>query len=333
MTPVQAKSKIGGRNDVYEQDADRIAERVVRTAALDENTIDDPDRVVTAGTAPPSLQSKRGDSSEFGPDGGLVPGKGEPLSIRERLFFGSRFGHDFSAVRVHHDDRAANAAFALSADAYTIGSDIVFGSGKYEPLTTQGRRLLAHELVHVVQQHATAPVKSSIGDSHVITVSASQSPVVQRQAARLQAPTQTTLEYLRNKSFAPYRDPDWNAFAYAVIASGDSVTITGYAYIGFDDQSTRIPSTRSSITGEKIPSSRLPGSTDLNALAAARAADAQQRLVQTLLAGQIGDAKTVAPGTPTVGTSAPSPISVTSVVSPSITRGENDGVIGAVLQR
>jgi len=65
-----------------------------------------------------------------------------------------RFGHDFSRVRVHTDGAAANAARAVRARAYTIGQDIVFGSGEYAPATTEGQRLLAHELTHVVQQNA-----------------------------------------------------------------------------------------------------------------------------------------------------------------------------------
>ena len=61
-------------------------------------------------------------------------------------------GFDFSQVRVHTDASAAESARAVNALAYTVGSDIVFGAGQYLPLTTGGRRLLAHELTHVVQQ-------------------------------------------------------------------------------------------------------------------------------------------------------------------------------------
>lgn len=65
---------------------------------------------------------------------------------------GSRFAHDFSAVRVHIDSRAAESAEAVSASAFTVGRDIVFGAGHYEPGTTVGDNLLAHELSHVIQQ-------------------------------------------------------------------------------------------------------------------------------------------------------------------------------------
>ncbi len=63
-----------------------------------------------------------------------------------------RFGHDFSQVRVHADSRAAASAQAVGALAYTVGQNVVFGAGQYEPGTTEGRRMVAHELTHVVQQ-------------------------------------------------------------------------------------------------------------------------------------------------------------------------------------
>lgn len=64
----------------------------------------------------------------------------------------SRFGRDFSHVRVHADDHAAASAEAINARAYTVGNDIVFGRGEYRPSDTAGQRLLAHELAHTVQQ-------------------------------------------------------------------------------------------------------------------------------------------------------------------------------------
>ena len=63
-----------------------------------------------------------------------------------------RFGHDFSRVRIHADARAADAASAVGASAFTVGSDVVFGADQHRPRTSDGSRLLAHELAHVVQQ-------------------------------------------------------------------------------------------------------------------------------------------------------------------------------------
>ena len=67
----------------------------------------------------------------------------------------SRFGFDFSRVRVHRDDAAAQSAHGIGALAYTVGDHVVFGAGQYAPTSTRGRRVLAHELTHVVQNSAS----------------------------------------------------------------------------------------------------------------------------------------------------------------------------------
>lgn len=77
---------------------------------------------------------------------------GQPLDTDTRTFMESRFGHDFSTVRVHNNTQAGESSAAIHALAYTIGRNIVFRAGQYAPGTTEGRRLLAHELTHVVQQ-------------------------------------------------------------------------------------------------------------------------------------------------------------------------------------
>jgi hypothetical protein len=82
----------------------------------------------------------------------VVNSPGQALDNESRCLMEPRFGHDFSKVRVHTGDRAAESARALGALAYTLGPNIVFGAGRYEPSSSQGRQLLAHELTHVVQQ-------------------------------------------------------------------------------------------------------------------------------------------------------------------------------------
>jgi hypothetical protein len=82
---------------------------------------------------------------------------GRPLDAATRAFMEPRFGHDFSQVRVHADPRAAKSARAVNAMAYVVGQDIVFDAGRYAPGRIAGRRLLAHELAHVVQQ-GPAPI-------------------------------------------------------------------------------------------------------------------------------------------------------------------------------
>jgi hypothetical protein len=77
---------------------------------------------------------------------------GQPLDRETRAFMEPRFGHDFSRVRVRTGARAAESAQAVNAWAYTVGQDIVFGGGRYAPETTAGKKLLAHELSHTLQQ-------------------------------------------------------------------------------------------------------------------------------------------------------------------------------------
>ncbi len=86
---------------------------------------------------------------------------GQPLATDTQAFMESRFGHDFSQVRVHTDERAVESAQEVNALAYTVGRDVVFAEGQYAPGTNEGQRLLAHELTHVVQHNNTyAPVDS-----------------------------------------------------------------------------------------------------------------------------------------------------------------------------
>jgi len=87
---------------------------------------------------------------------------GSPLDAATRAFFEPRFGHDFSKVRVYTGTEAAEAARTVNALAYTAGAQIVFGAGQYQPNAAGGRRLLAHELTHVVQQHGQVPVMQQL---------------------------------------------------------------------------------------------------------------------------------------------------------------------------
>src|SRR6267154_6869801 len=95
------------------------------------------------------------DDSAFGVHE-VLRSAGQPLDADTRAFMEPRFGHDFSEVRVHTDSRAATTASNLNSLAYTVGPNVVFAAGQYGPGTTAGRRLLAHELTHTVQQrHVT----------------------------------------------------------------------------------------------------------------------------------------------------------------------------------
>ncbi|WP_051614132.1 eCIS core domain-containing protein [Paenibacillus sp. UNC217MF] len=83
----------------------------------------------------------------------VLKSPGQPLEASTRAFMEPRFGHDFSCVRVHTDARAAESAREVNALAYTVGQDIVFGEGQHKPETTAGKKLMAHELAHVVQNN------------------------------------------------------------------------------------------------------------------------------------------------------------------------------------
>lgn len=96
-----------------------------------------------AGVAPASVESSVGL---------MQAGGGHALDAGARSMMESRLGHDFSGVRVHHDDAAASAAQALHSRAFTVGRDVFFNAGEYRPHTTSGRELIAHELTHTVQQ-------------------------------------------------------------------------------------------------------------------------------------------------------------------------------------
>ncbi len=157
-TRVQAKLEVGQPDDVYEREADRVAEQVMRRAETPEQS---------AGSDKPSAISRQLPTISRTPTGAAgievspdvetqiqgLRGGGRPLSESERAFFEPHFGQDFSRVRIHADGRAAGAARAVHARAFTVGQDVVFGSGHGKPETVSGVRLLAHELAHVLQQN------------------------------------------------------------------------------------------------------------------------------------------------------------------------------------
>jgi peptidoglycan hydrolase-like protein with peptidoglycan-binding domain len=103
-----------------------------------------------------------------------LQGGGQPLAPADRAFFEPLWGFDFASIRIHSDDQAARSARSFGAQAYSVGSDIVFGPGGYQPATLAGRHVLAHELAHVVQQSGGGPglsaspmaVQRLIGDGH-----------------------------------------------------------------------------------------------------------------------------------------------------------------------
>ncbi len=157
---LQAKLKVNQPGDVYEQEADQVAEQVMRMTDKEPSVSDDQDETKN------SLMHKQSRESEADTETDIpsVPpvvravlssGGGQPLDATTRAFMEPRFGHDFSHVRVHTDERAAESARAVNALAYTVGRDVVFGVGQYAPGTLAGQSLIAHELAHTMQQRRT----------------------------------------------------------------------------------------------------------------------------------------------------------------------------------
>lgn len=140
---VQPKLIVGQPGDPYEQEADQVAEEVLR--------MPEPYRAESESEVAPDVEAQID---------ALRDGR-HPLSESIRAFFEPRFGYDFSQVRVHTDARAAESAQAINARAYTLGRSIVFGPGQYAPGTPAGQRLLAHELAHVVQQNDSMRARPS----------------------------------------------------------------------------------------------------------------------------------------------------------------------------
>lgn len=172
----QAKLRVGQAGDSYEQEADLVANRIMKMPGpnlqrhfgpegieqakehakplASQITVLAPGRMGSEGLS----QTKEADGTvhgvNSGPEEQMLPmrGGGQPLPDSVRNFFEPRFGYDFSHVMVHTDARAAESARSINALAYTVGSDVVFDSGQYSPTMTSGRQLMAHELTHVVQQ-------------------------------------------------------------------------------------------------------------------------------------------------------------------------------------
>jgi Domain of unknown function (DUF4157) len=158
---VQTKLAVNEAGDRYEQEADRIADQVMATSA----------HSLVSGT-PPRIQrlvgqpTGRMDAAPASVDQALAS-PGRPLEPALRQDMEQRFGHDFSRVRVHSDEEAEQSVRDVSAHAYTVGPNVVFGPGRFAPGTQEGRRLLAHELTHVIQQSAAATYGSlEIADSN-----------------------------------------------------------------------------------------------------------------------------------------------------------------------
>ncbi len=187
---IQTKLAVSGPGDRHEQEADRVANAVMRMP-----TPDVQQKVTTSLSAPaakvhrlcaecdeemvkkPGALVHRKEQTAAAPP--LAPaaaaniaalrGGGSALSANTRAFFEPRFGADFSNVRIHTGARAEEAAESINAKAFTIGRDIAFARDQYSPESHEGQKLLAHELTHTVQQSGPAIIHRKIGDGHDLT--------------------------------------------------------------------------------------------------------------------------------------------------------------------
>ena len=180
---LQAKLQISEAGDIYEREADRVADQVMSIS---------PHSAVTG--SPPRIQRLAGQSTGQAEEAApasvdrAVASPGRPLESALRQDMEQRFGYDFSQVRVHPGAAAEQSAQDVNANAYTVGHDIMFATGRFAPETHEGRRLIAHELTHVVQQSGEEGLRMDqsneiYGLSPALPLSAAKSGIVQRAPA------------------------------------------------------------------------------------------------------------------------------------------------------
>ena len=234
---IQPKLAVGPANDPLEREADSIAERVMRTPDAGFSVTAAPRQISRKCFAceeeekAPKLkiQTKRVTPHQASAEAPIIVHEvlrspGQPLSPVERAFMEPRFGHSFGAIRVHTDAKAMRSAAAVNALAYTVGGHIVFAGGQYAPGTDAGRRLLAHELAHTIQQEGLQQLKSNApspdGTEHVASEGGAAGalsvapPVVSRTGLSLQRACEqpesfykSSPRFCRDDSFSPSTHP------------------------------------------------------------------------------------------------------------------------------
>ncbi len=164
---MQAKLEVGPVGDRFEQEADRTADSVMRMPNPGMSVAAAPlqisrkcavcEREEKEGKDDKRLQKEPAGLAETSIGAApasvhaVLRSQGQPLDVSTRAYFEPRFGQEFADVRVHTGMAAARSAREVSAHAYTVGQNIVFAAGRFAPATQTGRRLIAHELTHVVQ--------------------------------------------------------------------------------------------------------------------------------------------------------------------------------------
>jgi outer membrane protein OmpA-like peptidoglycan-associated protein len=240
---IQPKLAVGPADDEYEREADRVAEHVMRMPDPVSRTLQRTPAIVQRVCKECEEEDKRLQGKAVGGEGlhvspaiesqiASLKGAGHPLPASARSYFEPRFGQDFGRVRVHTGPRAAEAAHSIGALAFTAGRDVAFAAGRYAPETSAGRRLLAHELTHVVQQGAAiraraADIVQRVGDP-------SQIPAGLPCPTDLTAgrPAGTDIKFgLNGAAITPAHTTQLTAFVATWTAAGgtDDVLVHGYA--------------------------------------------------------------------------------------------------------
>jgi hypothetical protein len=143
---IQPKLTLNNPGDIYEQEADRVANQVLH------QKIPEKEQTQNVEIKAKVANIDRNINQDLENQLNRSKGRGRQLSQSTRSFFEPRMPYDFSKVRVHTDNEAAQMNQKLGAQAFTNGRDIYFGAGQYNRQSTEGKRLLAHELPHVIQQ-------------------------------------------------------------------------------------------------------------------------------------------------------------------------------------
>jgi Domain of unknown function (DUF4157) len=150
-------------DDPHELEADRVADAVMRSPSHSCNGCSAEAPCTACAEQHEVHRVASGPGPAIAAASPVPSGGGQPIDHRTRAQLEPRFGADLGAVRIHTDATAAHAADALAANAFTVGSDISFAVGRYAPDTASGRRLLAHELAHTLQQRSgTLPARGAV---------------------------------------------------------------------------------------------------------------------------------------------------------------------------
>jgi hypothetical protein len=199
--PIQRKLEIGAVDDPLEHEADAVADRVMRMTDSASGPVQEGSGKLQRKCAKCEEENEEKRSvARKASDSGSIPVSavappiihevlsqpGQALDRPTRGFFESRLQHDLSGVRIHSGPMAEESASAVNARAYTVGQHIVFGAGRWAPATDAGRRLLAHELSHTIQQSSVPSSPKTAGTMPIRTRLGA--PMVTRQLQTKPAP-------------------------------------------------------------------------------------------------------------------------------------------------